>query len=340
MTSFLVVCLIVEGAARWFLPQWAPRTAVLSRLWQQDSTLGWSHIPGSTDTFAAFGFDTAVTINRKGFRDLEREYAKDPSIYRIVVLGDSMVWGYGVEDDQTFTRVTESRLQNVELINLGVSGYGTDQELLLLREQGLRYQGDLYVLVVVDNDFISNTASRMFTIYEKPYFSLAHDGTLELHNTPVPDAPFLLRQAVMLTRASFVLNRAAQALNEARATREMWPPNAQDAVWDEPFPRVEREHLTVALIEQIQREVESAGAEFLLMIINNIGQTGVDLGEYFAPRARVLNLEVAFGGLPVDTLHVDGSHWNAAGHALVSEQLIAYLVREQLLPTGSGGSAR
>src|SRR5438132_6529653 len=118
--------MLTEALVWIFFPQWGPRTAALSRFWQHDALLGWSHVAHAHGRFVAFGSPTLVSINSRGFRDIERSYDRDPSKYRTVILGDSMVWGYAVESAEMFTTLLEKRMAGLEAINLGVSGYGTD----------------------------------------------------------------------------------------------------------------------------------------------------------------------------------------------------------------------
>jgi hypothetical protein len=131
--SLLVGLLLAEGLTRLLLPQMAPRTAQLTKFWRYDARYGWSHIPGASGTFAAHGIDSSVQINAKGFRGPEVEYARDPNRQRLLVLGDSYVWGYGVNQEEMFTEQLKRMRPEIEVVNLGVSGYSTDQELLLYR---------------------------------------------------------------------------------------------------------------------------------------------------------------------------------------------------------------
>ncbi len=94
--------------------------------------------------------------NSQGFRG-KREYSleKPPNTNRIVVLGDSVTLGHGVEDEETFSAVLEKRLSQIkptEVINMGVSGFGTAEELIQLRNVGLKYNPDLAILAYFPND--------------------------------------------------------------------------------------------------------------------------------------------------------------------------------------------
>jgi lysophospholipase L1-like esterase len=96
--------------------------------------------------------------NSLGFRDREHAVAKPAGVYRILVLGDSIVQGLSVANrEDLFTSVLERELDadapgRFEVLNFGVSGYNTQQEVETLRDKGLRYSPDLVVLAYCLND--------------------------------------------------------------------------------------------------------------------------------------------------------------------------------------------
>lgn len=147
-----------------------------------DETLGSVCKPNTEGIFASSEFTTHVKINSKGLRDREYNYNKPDGIKRIVVLGDSTTWGIGVEDEERFTEVLEdSLLKDVQVINMGVSGYGNDQELLTLKSEGVKYDPDLVIVVFsFGNDVSDNMNSA-----GKPMFVLNVDNELILTNVPV-----------------------------------------------------------------------------------------------------------------------------------------------------------
>ena len=125
--SLFVVALAGELLARIFFPRWAPRTGIVTQFWRYDPDVGWAHVPDRAGRFAAFGFDTQISINSEGFRGRPVKRQKDPGKTRILVLGDSYVWGYGIEEGEMFTTGMERLCPGVETVNLGVNAYGTDQ---------------------------------------------------------------------------------------------------------------------------------------------------------------------------------------------------------------------
>src|SRR5215470_12121221 len=86
VSSSLVAVFIAEGLTRLLFPQLAPRTARITKFWKYDSRYGWSHNPGATGDFETFGIHAFVTINSKGFRGPEIEYARDQKRQRVLVL--------------------------------------------------------------------------------------------------------------------------------------------------------------------------------------------------------------------------------------------------------------
>ena len=125
--------------------------------------LGWVHEPNqSAQTVGGW----PVHINSAGLRGREYAPAKPDGTVRILLVGDSVTFGYGVADDVTLAVQLEQLLARecgrVEVINGGVNGYNTEQEVEFVRRIGLRYQPDLVVVGFNPNDIITAEESRTF----------------------------------------------------------------------------------------------------------------------------------------------------------------------------------
>ena len=165
-------------------------TSEVAALFEYDELLGWKLKPNSTGFMSNPEFNVTINISQKGLRDKDYPYNKTGNKKRIIVLGDSFTLGVGVEEDERFTEVLEDKLlENVDVINMGVSGYGTDQELLFLEKEGFNYNPDIVLVAFyIGNDVSDNMHSFMPQAkpYPKPMFVLSEDNELKLTNVPVP----------------------------------------------------------------------------------------------------------------------------------------------------------
>ena len=98
-----------------------------------DRRLGWALKPGMRDQMRADGRGRfTISTDAEGHRLTRSGGDLAPTDARVIVLvGDSLVQGLGVNDAETFGWLLASKM-GFRVINLGVLGYGTDQELLAL----------------------------------------------------------------------------------------------------------------------------------------------------------------------------------------------------------------
>jgi len=102
--------------------------------------------------------DGFVTTNSLGFRGGEIASPKPAGRYRVVVLGDSVAFGWGVNDGETFAAQAEQLLRrhekyrDAEVVNLAVPGYAVRQEVALLKRTVAQLQPDLVLIGFYSND--------------------------------------------------------------------------------------------------------------------------------------------------------------------------------------------
>lgn len=109
------------------------------------------------------------TINNKGFRsNYDFQYEKKPGTVRVLCLGDSHTMGYEASQDDIYSNIAERYLRRhgleAEVMNTGLSGFGTAEELLFLENEGIRYQPDVVVLGFYANDFEDNVRCNFFQL--------------------------------------------------------------------------------------------------------------------------------------------------------------------------------
>ncbi|QWG15106.1 SGNH/GDSL hydrolase family protein [Bradyrhizobium sediminis] len=115
-----------------------------------------------------------VQHNSLGLRDIE--FIRD-SRTTIMFLGDSFVWGLDAEADQRFSDLLRKRIPGHNIVAAGVSGFGTDQEYLLLQRLWPKIQPAVVVLIFcTQNDRQDNSTNIRYEGYQKPYFVAAADG--------------------------------------------------------------------------------------------------------------------------------------------------------------------
>lgn len=134
-----------------------------------------------------------VQTNGQGFRSHHEFSLKRKDRPRLLFFGDSLTAGDGCDNQERFTDIIENSL-GVEVFNYGLSGSGTDQQLLILEHLAKGIEADLIVLCVgVENIERIKVAHRPSidrvtgerVLVPKPYYTL-EGSALNLHHVPVP----------------------------------------------------------------------------------------------------------------------------------------------------------
>jgi hypothetical protein len=169
--------------------------------------------------------DVYVRINSDGLRDREHSRTKPANTLRIALLGDSYAEALQVPLEDAFWEVMRRQLEScdaltggrkVEVVNFGVSGYGTAQELITLREQVWDYSPDIVLLAVTTNNDISDNLRVLKKTDEIPYFVYA-DGKLTLDDSFLQTRSFRLRESLVSRLGAWIRDssRVIQAFHQA-----------------------------------------------------------------------------------------------------------------------------
>ncbi|MEJ7593183.1 MAG: SGNH/GDSL hydrolase family protein [Planctomycetaceae bacterium] len=266
--------------------------------------------PGHRFVFQSEGFSSNV-INSRGLRDREHFLEKPAGTLRIAILGDSFSEAFQVSQDKTFWSVLERELQampehrdqTVEVINFGVSGFGTIQEWQMLEHYVRDYSPDLVLLAFLPGNDVRNNSRQLEPDHRRP-FAWLKDGELQL-DVSFRDDPMEKRfreltwsackdQAI---RRSRVVHLIYRALEDWRARKTLTtgsqaktpaqpsdPPNEDDAasliadeegidnaVFAPPTNAawIEAWQITDRVLEAIQKDSLAMGAKFVVVILNN-----------------------------------------------------------------------
>lgn len=323
------------------------------RFFEPHPDFGHFHVPGRTGHQHTREYDSYVAINAKGLRDQDYAYAKPAGTFRILILGDSFVEGLQVEHAETFEAQLETALSArsggpVEVINGGVSRYGTDNALLFLEGEGLKYRPDLVIYALYPNDVTDNITNDLFRL---------ENGVLaqEPINVPVTDHiraalydySYLYR--VVLAISIRVMQQTDDTLIETGWGRVLPIYRAslrprEESAWQ----------LTAALLARMQADVTQNGAALLIVYLPEIFQSEdrlwaeveqsgealdrdapqTQLAQIIPPGAQFLDLTPGFqAAAQTEALYYDvDGHFNPAGHTLAARLIQAALADRALVP--------
>ncbi|MBI3447417.1 MAG: SGNH/GDSL hydrolase family protein [Acidobacteria bacterium] len=350
--SVAATCAVGEIVLRYFRPQ--PLEAVY--MWP-DGTL--RHIPSFSHTYARGEFASVARFNAQGLRGPEIPARREPARLRTIVLGDSFVEGAQVEEDEILTTRLE-RLSGspprLEVINAGVAGTGTSEELILFDRALAPLKPDLVLLGWYPNDVRNNADRKLFRIVDGqaiaarepslPKVRLVYD--LRKFFASRSHLYMLVKQAVDAATEEDPVERragkaAAPALNaaaplEAEEVFERKPSQLVAGGWD----------LSLALLSAMKHHVEAGGARFVLVVFPSRFQVddalwraqaariGVDPATFDLGKPQRLLAEWGKStGTPVidlldefrrrnvsNTFYLKtDAHWNPLGHQLAAETI-------------------
>ena len=195
-------------------------------------------------------------------------------------------------------------------MNAGISGFGTDQEYLLLQRIWPAVRPAVVVLIFcTDNDRKDNSLNERYDGYQKPYFVVASDGMLELRGQPVPYSRQVYIKENWLVRHLWLARVAVSAYAEVR------------------YPKVERPDPTEQLVGKFRDFVAAHGAKLIIGLQSSDNK----LMQYLR------NEEIPFVTFEGAEAYSDryGSHWTPEGHRLVAERLFKLLSEDNISGTNS-----
>jgi hypothetical protein len=265
--------------------------------YRYDAELGWFPVPNSSSVVT-----NARTFhaqhNSLGLRDIEFTPDARPTI---MFLGDSFVWGLDAEADERFSDLLRKRISSHNIIAAGVSGFGTDQEYLMLQRLWPKIRPAVVVLIFcTQNDRQDNSSNIRYEGYQKPYFDTAADGSLVLRGQPVPKSRL-------------------QVIKEDWLVRHLWLARLVSAVYLKvQHPQLAVPDPTERLVGKLRDFVQANGARFLV----GLQYRDPDLMRYLQAERIPF---VSFDGADFYPGASAGTHWTPEGHKLVAERVLRLL---------------
>tara|TARA_B100000315_G_C14588363_1_gene594374 strand:+ start:2063 stop:3118 length:1056 start_codon:yes stop_codon:yes gene_type:complete len=294
-------------------------------------------------------FSINIKTNSQGLRDSEYSYEKPADTTRILGLGDSFQFGVGVEGEEVYLNVLEQNLNKnsngkYEVMNMGVLGYGLDQQQKYFNEEGKKYNPDIVILSFYQNDVVRKLSDSC------DWF--VRDGYL------VDD--YTAAQTALSFKAKLFLNRKSDlycmtkntALQLAPVIRTKTVTIDAEATVLPYLEKTEREdvnewlELTFDAIRKLKEDVEKEGAQFWIVMIPDQLQVDNELWQDIIKKTAVNPEDYDFGKFsktmrefadkeriklvdPLPEFKEEGksrklyypieAHWNKEGHALAAE---------------------
>jgi hypothetical protein len=316
--GIVLVLAFLELGSRLLFPDLVPIRAERAHFWSYDSLLGWGHNAGQQGRFKHTDFSVGVQINSAGLRDKEYPVERTDK-KRMLVLGDSLAWGFGVEQHEVFSEVLEQKYPQWEIINAGVSGYGTDQQYLYLKERGIQYRPDVILLLFAPNDFLENASGENYWHY-KPMFTL-EQNQLVLQNNPVPPPSLEQRLDRFFHGRLYFLRLVYRSIE-----RVFDADQGLDYVWEQSY------FTTLRLIQEINALAHQHDARFVLVITPMISEQVNALTE-LADGEDIphLLLDSSLYNRPdTDFTFPHDGHWNARGQEAVTASIEEFLQQQDI----------
>ena len=273
-------------------------------------------------------------ISSYGIRDREYSLKKPEGTFRIVVLGDSVAYGYcnaeeSVPRDAIFPAVLEKLLRTesgdltFEVINLAVSGYDTHQEVEFLVEKGLALAPDLVIVSFCMNDYVTNFSSEFDALRAKGYdFDLAE---------AVARSAFLNSHLVRLVWL--------ELRNPSEKSRTPQDPDVafarlQELGNDHGFNTVV---VLFPLFEDYEQARKASDGIFDLHELRhearmNAEKSGFSVLDLYGPFMQYAPVDGS-GNWPLRG-RCTGSHPDENGHKFAAEEIAKYLNTNRLVPAG------
>jgi hypothetical protein len=284
-----------------------------------DPSIGWRPKPNLRDVRV---FDNKIlNTNSKGIRGkIDFPYTKDQERLRILIIGDSFTFGDEVSDAETYSYYLQQMLPHTEVINMGVHGYGHDQMLILLRQEGVKYEPDIVILGFLPLDMPRNVLQ--FRDFAKPRFVL-EGGELKLTGVPVPRPEDILQWDWTRPRIVDVFSLMHHEVRTLFGLRDK-----------------EIENITTAILMEMIKLIASVPAIPMLAYLPRAREIAMDNPEtrgeaYMFSMCQLNEKAKCFSTRPHFAEKIakgeafkSSGHWEPAGHLAVAEAIKNYLVDE------------
>lgn len=295
-------------------------------------TLGFELKPNLDCRRRSSEYDTTIQTNSLGMRGPEVAMPKPDGVVRVLCIGDSFTFGRGVDHDETFVQLLEQQLNernanaSYELLNAGVVGWGTGNQLIYLQECGIDLAPDIVLLQMYKNDFDDNMRSTLFT--------LGNDGELQrgqaYEGLKTITTVFNAIPGKSLLENSYLFNYARTFLNISVRPGGRGEDELSKA--DQEKRKKQSHQLTAKLLRQFVQEVRKRDLTLVVMTIDMEPDQAKAVDDVLrSEKVPVLPLD-RMKGVHSELYFKYDFHWNTNGHQHTAEEVARFLIDNDLLP--------
>ena len=323
LVSIIIVLLVAEGILRLIV---LPHYGIPPGTFVADEEV--DYIPAANFEGVIYNkehnmFALPLSLNEEGFRDQSWKKEKGEGVIRIITLGDSETFPDTVMIEEQYGKVMEPMLEekwekDIEIINMGVSGYGTQQSFKWFQRKGNEFNPDIVTYLFVANDLIENVEQR-YTIISGSRVDRSWENkpVLGVIQMSIYQKSRLAREAYRMLKGT---GKSVTKKSESKKLgKEKW-------------------EVMKSTLHEMQKYYEEKNIQFVVII--NPLDTSEENREIIQRMENILDeLNIAYVN-PTNTYNKQGgkekfrwefdSHLNPKGHKLVAQEVANHLLQSRV----------
>lgn len=325
LVGIFVSLFLAEGFVRILFPH-SRDHVIPAGLFAIDDHLGWKLRANVSRIHQTRYFDVVYTINALGFRDKPRNLPKDANVNRILLYGDSQIFGWGIPEPKRFSNIIENQVPNLEIWNLAVPGYGLDQEIISYQKVGKSLQAN-GVIFFVSEPTLERTLYHSIYRKNKPMFAIGERGELKLISIP-KEKTFTANLAYKILSPFYLpyfLERRINTLKQILKNDNDHIEGADHADSMIPSDHVgdfEKKMVVMA------RDLAIENKQTITILAHLPASKRGDLQD-FCRQNGIGFLEIVFDKKDDVIFGKYDKHWNLIAHKLMAEQIVSQLNKRQ-----------
>jgi hypothetical protein len=304
---------------------------------QFDPKLGWNAKSNTVHVENGITY----TTNSLGFRSNE----VNPSQKHILVLGDSIAWGKGVQDNETISYYLNDKIREYQALNMGVVGYGIDQYYLNLIRHIDKLNPILIIIIICMSNDLEGTISDTLNGKSKPLFVM--DKTkLDVESGKIEFNPNILR----LTNFNISPNSCTNVFTRSWTLSHPIFQSFRNTVCNtRTLDEFESQYVILSIFHKLKDLATKKGSKLLFALSppeirdknegGNLGKKDIQSTYFFQYMFKSLNYPYVDFFETISKrksknkgLYIDGLHFSSLGNQLFSNSIYNFIKNKKIIP--------